>query len=138
MTSKEALECIIWRLTSHEEDLELRETDKKEIEIIKQDLERLEALEKENKELWENIEKYNHKFAEVERKKADLMQQNEKLKKAIEIIIREKIKPSAFLGILKDYKYHNKVDIPYEKVSIYLDCELSQQEYELLKEVLCE
>ena len=59
-----------------------------------------------------------------------------KYKDAIDILIREKIKPSAFLGILKDYKYHNKVDLPYEKVSIYLDCELTQQEYELIKEML--
>jgi hypothetical protein len=28
--------------------------------------------------------------------------------------------------------------MPYEKVSIYLDCDLTQQEYELIKEVLGE
>ena len=48
---------------------------------------RLEALEKENQDLWQQIETYNHKFAEVERKKADLTQQNEKLKKAIQNFI---------------------------------------------------
>lgn len=51
---------------------------------------RLEVLENENKELWENIEKYNHKFASVERKKADLIQVNEKLKNENEEL-KEKI-----------------------------------------------
>ena len=45
MTSKEALKCIIYRLTAQEDDLELRETAKVEIEIIKKDLDRLEKLE---------------------------------------------------------------------------------------------
>lgn len=93
-------------------------------------------LKQENEKL-KNENKENAEFYVKSRDALwDLKQQNEKLKKAIEIMIREKIKPSAFLGILKDYQYHNKVDIPYEKVSIYLDCDLTQQEYELIKEVL--
>ena len=35
-------------------------------------------LKQENQDLWQQIENYNHKFAEVERKKADLIQENEK------------------------------------------------------------
>lgn len=103
---------------------------------IEESLERLEVLEKENKELWENIEKYNHKFASVERKKADLIKENEKLKKAIEILIREKIKPSAFLGTLKNYKEVYGFDMPYEKACILLDCDITEEEFLLLKEVL--
>lgn len=44
MTSKEALKCIIYRLTAQEDDLELRETAKEEIAIIEKDLEVLEIL----------------------------------------------------------------------------------------------
>lgn len=44
MTGKEALESIIWRLTCKEEDLELRETAKKEIEVIRRELEENQRL----------------------------------------------------------------------------------------------
>lgn len=80
MNSKEALEIIIFRLTSHEEDLELRETDKKAIEIIKQNLERLEKLEIENR----NNEKVIKDSVKLINKNLELRQENEKLKKAIE------------------------------------------------------
>lgn len=55
MTSKEALKCIIYRLTAQEDDLELRETAKVEIETIKKDLDRLEKLENENFELRQKL-----------------------------------------------------------------------------------
>ena len=84
MTSKEALEIIIFRLTSHEEDLELRETDKKVIEIIKQDLERLEALGQENKDLKEIIEIRKQMNINLIDFSTKLKQENEKLKKALE------------------------------------------------------
>ena len=104
MTSKEAFEKIM-RIYGDTNSLE----GTYELFLkIKQDLERLEALEKENKpylelltnnakyqndnqilqqenqDLWQQIENYNHKFAEVERKKCDLQQKIEKLKKALE------------------------------------------------------
>ena len=111
-------------------------------DYIEESLERLEVLEKENQELWKNIEKYNHKFAEVERKKCDLQQENEKLlvnknvaqvlaikyKKAIEIL-NDKM-PIQFLGY---NKYGAK---PYEIISNGFVIGLEQQEYDLLKEVL--
>lgn len=84
MTSKEALEIIIFRLTSHEEDLELRETDKKVIEIIKQDLERLEALKKENVELRQEVSALEDYSYDVDCEKEFLIKENEKLKKALE------------------------------------------------------
>jgi hypothetical protein len=123
-------------MTSKEEKYEewrryFFEVDKEMYEYFTQDLERLEALKKENKKIRIDISNLNGSYL-------DISKENEKLKKVIEIMIREKIKPSAFLGILKDYQYHNKVDMPYEKVSIYLDCDLTQQEYELIKEVLGE
>lgn len=83
MTSKEALEIIIFRLTSHEEDLELRETDKKVIEIIKQDLERLEALKKENVELRQEVSALEDYSYDVDCEKEFLIKENEKLKKII-------------------------------------------------------
>ena len=125
MNSKEALEIIIFRLTSHEEDLELRETDKKAIEIIKQDLERLEVLEKEYEEYKKLSIEVRNAFQICNR---NLSQENEKLKKAIEIL---KIKtPIQFLGF---NKYGAK---PYEIISNGVVIGLDQQEYELLKEVL--
>ena len=123
MTSKEALEIIIFRLTSHEEDLELRETDKKVIEIIKQDLERLEALEKENVELRQEVSALEDYSYDVDCEKEFLIKENEKLKKVIEI--------------LKEHLYVKELDIDYilEFNSLYSN-HLTKQEYELLKEVL--
>ena len=115
MTSKEALEGIEQYILNNKGRLCF--FIKLYLGTIKQDLERLEMLEKENKELWKNIEKYNHKFAEVERKKCDLMQENEKLKKAIEIITSKDV-----------CVVYNEIYIPRTK--------LTQQEYDLLKEVL--
>ena len=54
------------------------------IEVIKQDLERLEKLEKENQELAETLELYNEKFAGHERVKADLIKENQELKRKYE------------------------------------------------------
>lgn len=59
-----------------------------------------------------------------------------KLKQAIDIMIREKMKPAAFLGTLRTYKECYKVDMPYERACILLDCDINKEEYELLKEVL--
>ena len=123
MTSKEALEIIIFRLTSHEEDLELRETDKKVIEIIKQDLERLEALKKENVELRQEVSALEDYSYDVDCEKEFLIKENEKLKKVIEI--------------LKEHLYVKELDIDYilEFNSLYSN-HLTKQEFELLKEVL--
>lgn len=123
MTSKEALEIIIFRLTSHEEDLELRETDKKVIEIIKQDLERLEALKKENVELRQEVSALEDYSYDVDCEKELLIKENEKLKKVIEI--------------LKEHLYVKELDIDYilEFNSLYSN-HLTKQEFELLKEVL--
>lgn len=125
MTSKEALEIIIFRLTSHEEDLELRETDKKVIEIIKQDLERLEALKKENVELRQEVSALEDYSYDVDCEKEFLIKENEKLKKVIEI--------------LKEHLYVKELDIDYilEFNSLYSN-HLTKQEFELLKEVLGE
>ena len=123
MTSKEALEIIIFRLTSHKEDLELRETDKKVIEIIKQDLERLEALKKENVELRQEVSALEDYSYDVDCEKEFLIKENEKLKKVIEI--------------LKEHLYVKELDIDYilEFNSLYSN-HLTKQEFELLKEVL--
>lgn len=125
MTSKEALEIIIFRLTSHEEDLELRETDKKVIEIIKQDLERLEALKKENVELRQEVSALEDYSYDVDCEKELLIKENEKLKKVIEI--------------LKEHLYVKELDIDYilEFNSLYSN-HLTKQEFELLREVLGE
>ena len=89
---------------------------------IKHDLERLEQLEKENQELKEKlsaIEFWNERY----------MEHNEKLKIAIFIVYMKNVD----LELLKDCcnlkDYNNRVNFLRE---------LTQQEYELLKEVLGE
>jgi hypothetical protein len=128
MTSKEALELLELILNNHSIMLEVDDNRMECINIIKQDLERLETLEKENKELWENIEKYNHTFASLERKKADLNQENEKLKKAISL-----------LNLLFDFE----IDIETETIYCCLgDVSVNganlYEDFKLLKEVLGE
>lgn len=60
MTSKEALERLGAEKLARGELIRNDSKVEPYIECIKQDLERLEALEKENKELNDVIEKYNH------------------------------------------------------------------------------
>jgi hypothetical protein len=92
MTSKEALDKIckvkIYQKEASAYDYLGKEIYKEEIEIIKQDLERLEVLEQENQEYFEIICKQayllNNKHIDkpiIEK----LIQENEKLKKALEL-----------------------------------------------------
>lgn len=112
----------------------------KEIEILKANLKHLninyKTALKVNDDLLNENRKLKEEYYDLEGDLADTHYKMVRNKKAIKIMIREKINPSAVLATLQNYKYHNKVDIPYEKVSIYLDCELTQEDYELLKEVL--
>lgn len=80
-------------------------------------------LTQENKELWETIEMYNHKFAEVERKKCDLIQENEKLKNDLEFIFKHfSIPPKCFIYEEKRKVYY------YEEFSDYVEFTLEQFE----------
>lgn len=131
ITPKDALEGIIWRLTSYEDDLELRETDKKEIEIINQALDRLEQLEKENQDLKDNETIVsNYAF--------NLIQENEKLKKAINILKDKKVDLVILLSSNDFREYNANITIRINGVT-YLkgnNYTLAQQEYDLLKELL--
>jgi predicted RNase H-like nuclease (RuvC/YqgF family) len=88
-----------------------------------------QILQQENQDLWQQIENYNHKFAEVERKKCDLIQENEKLKKALEII---KDNPMCVIDVLRFNNYFTYREM-YDGV-----VELSKGDFDLLKEVLGE
>lgn len=114
MTSKDALDLIFDDLRQFEEHFlsGLTSEDKERYEIIKQDLDRLEVLEKEKK---------NREIL--------LEQENNKLKKAIEILKNK-------LGLyVNDY-------INYATINAVLpvannNCNrLTKQEYELLREVM--
>lgn len=133
MNSKEALEKIL----SHKESLGyddayeppyycgefcIGEIYQEEEKIILKDLDRLEKLEKENKELRKSIKSWNETAG-------NLLKENIKLKKAIEIL-----KDSLGLTL-----YHNK---PLNTYSVELMCfeehlgkHINQEEYGLLKEV---
>lgn len=124
---------------------------------IKQGLDKLEKLEKENQELADTLELYNEKFAGHERVKVDLIKENqelkldnkilkgmyedvrttanfymskcEKLKKAIEIILKYdidllKVKQFSYEGYVGYCNFMNLL-IP------------TQEEYDLLEEVVC-
>ena len=60
----------------------------------------------------------------------------EKLEKAIEIILKYKIRPSTFVFTIKNYREMYGKDLTLEKAYILLDFCGTQEEYELLKEVL--
>ena len=59
-----------------------------------------------------------------------------KLEKAIEIILKYKIRPSIFVLTIKNYREMYGKDLTLEKAYILLDFCGTQEEYELLKEVL--
>ena len=60
----------------------------------------------------------------------------EKLEKAIEIILKYKIRPSTFVFTIKNYREMYGKDLTLEKAYILLDFCGTQEEYKLLKEVL--
>lgn len=129
MTSKEALEYLTSKVFTGGNSILETEA---EIcaNVIKQDLERLKALEKENKEYFEIITKqaYLLNNKHIDRPFIEILQQeNEKLKKAIEII-KNKLELEFNLDeYWKGVHYHLWSEN---------GCEITKQEYELLKEVL--
>lgn len=126
ITPKDALEGIIWRLTSYEDDLELRETDKKEIEIINQALDRFELLEKENQDL-------KNKNAALKIKVRAWEIQSEKYKKVINIL---KEKADIRLHILTNTDGSKIYEIEFILGYYSIIYDITQQEYDLLKEFL--
>ena len=132
MTSKEALEGLIdayisWRAFQTRECIE---NDYRYKKLLK-DLDRLEELEIENDEL----KRINGAYQESNIVFQDLIK---KLKKAIEIILKYKINPSTFIFTRKIYKESCDKDLTFEKAYSLLDFGGTQEEYELLKEVLCD
>ena len=126
MTSKEALKQLN-NFISREKHInsERNKTINECINTIKQDLDNLEALEKENEELKNILDADIKALIEGDR----LAKENEKLKNAIEILkkyYKFKLFPPAMDNI--------------PEISISTDWEhyISQQEFELLKEVLGE
>ena len=96
------------------------------LNTFNQDLERLEVLER-------NSDKVIKDSVKLINRNLELQQENEKLKKAIEIIIEKDVNIQILLNSFRfelGLEFYNKHDFIYEQ--------LTQQEYELLKEVLCE
>ena len=110
---------------------------KNEEEIIKQALERLEQLEKENKGLeklvWKKVEELvneEHRSKELYDKNIELKQENTKLKQAIRILKDKKVVVSHLL----ETKNVEEYNFPFKNFSTSF---LTQEEYKLLiKEVL--
>lgn len=126
MTPKEALQMIQDNLTPR--TLGILPV---EFHIVKEALERLEQLEKENQDLKDNETIVsNYAF--------NLIQENEKLKKAINILKDKKVDLVILLSSNDFREYNANITIRINGVT-YLkgnNYTLTQQEYDLLKEFL--
>ena len=113
MTSKEALKKIGYLILQEVDNLKYKDLWKEALNIIKQDLERLETLER-------NSDKVIKDSVKLINRNLELQQENEKLKKEIEVL------RDVYLITYGDLvrKCNNNM--------------ITQQEYELLKEVLGE
>lgn len=121
-TSKEYLELLYSDALNFNEFEEDIEEVKREYNIIKQELERLEIIE-------ENYHSLNKEFEDIEFENYHLRKENIKLKQAIEILKR-------YVAISKR---RNEVNGNYDISCIYSFGsykDIIQKEYELLKEVL--
>lgn len=134
MTSKEALETIGMTKTNNIKSASLskprvmylvKELRKKEINAIKQDLNKLEKLEKENLVLL-----VNKNAAQSIAKK--FKQENDKLKKIIEILKNKNVDIYELLKSKNVVDYNNLTWSTYD----FNGVELTDEEYSLLKEVL--
>lgn len=105
------------------------QTDIDEFDNVFNDLKRLDDLKKENQELSQIMQLNNEYIAGFERVKTDLINENQKLKKAIKIL---KIKLSLHLKDCIHYKTVNGI-LPIANNDKNV---LTKQEYKLLKEVL--
>lgn len=139
MTSKEIIDRYIGAL---EDDLQhytmvdkdsvkakLIQFELKEYKQIKQDLDRLEQLEKENKELNRQLDVFFNKLDKntiraIDLISYDLLDENTKLKKALDIL-----KHKFEIKGVKEYLDGYVIDTKLYYIGI------SQEEYELLKEV---
>ena len=107
--SKEALENLTYCVNG-------MESKEKYYKIIKQDLDRLKKLEKENQELRKSIKSWNETAG-------NLLKENRKLKNIIEILKRN------YLAVGEN----RNSDTGY---IVSIESDITKQEYELLKEIL--
>lgn len=145
MTSKEALEKVIddisleWGYEGIEDEL------REKLKPLYEDLNRLEEL----RDLYEIATKGNWKLKEENTKLKNkntaleiwndcYTKENSKLKKAIEIILKYKINPSTFIFTRKIYKESCGKDLTFEKAHSLLEFNGTQEEYDLLKDILGE
>ena len=113
MTSKEALKKLFFDNKDLRVDITLNDRKVCEIyNIIKDDLERFEECKNEN---------CNYQI-----ENAELQQENEKLKQALDIIIHKYVNTYTI-------RYKSK---SYEEYNFLVNGDLTKEEYELLKEVL--
>ena len=134
MTSKECLERLLKiayvepgptkeKFITYAREIEHNKKCSDLYNIISQDLERLEKLEKENQEL---KERYKHR-AEISNELNEALNQYEK---ALEIL-NDKFKFELGVSVVKE-KYYYSLEFLYNNQYFTI----TQEEYELLKEVL--
>ena len=100
--------------------------------IIKQDLERLEMLEKENKVLREKVNHFKNVKNRYKRNQKFIEKENTKLKKVIEILINKNVNLSELYHL---FKWNETTPTEYNE-GLGKDYKLTQEEYDLLKEVI--
>lgn len=141
MTSKEALNEIRRDGVFAKESINGFVVDKKKTmdfdsycQVILQALERLEQLEKENQELKDEIEKESKLSTRATKAYLEKNAENEKLEKAISIL-----KDKFELELINEELHFNTYECDTREIHELYDewfYNLTQQEYELLKEVL--
>ena len=151
MNSKEALEKLVGKTTIMNDTCaslkncikgckcrfnEPKETceDYKLFMIIKQDLDRLEKLEEENKQLKAKLDRSLPKLVirnTLDNVLPSLEEENEKLKQALDILKRKNIRT-----FMRECLIDGKKVITFHLCSDYNTYNLTQEEYDLLKEVL--
>jgi DNA repair exonuclease SbcCD ATPase subunit len=134
MNSKEALERLysdIINLNEIEEDLKNIRDD---YLIVKQDLERLEKLEKENQVLREKVNHFKNVKNRYRRNEKFVEKENTKLKKAIEIL-KEPVDSIEFITCDEEDCYGELCF--YQKINGSISIPLkTKEEYILVKEIL--
>ena len=131
MTSKEALKKLFFDNKDLHVDIVLNDRNVCEIyNTIKQDLERLKVLEEENQDLKNRLANEQLAFDKLFESNQKLSELYAKLKKTIDILQVKRIQ-KRFLEESKNVDEYNKWISNLMNIR-----ELTQEEYELLKEIL--
>ena len=132
MTSKEALIYVSKNLKAFAKEYgdKINKTDNEALQVLKQALERLNQLEEENQDLKNQLDNEQLAFDKLFESNQKLSELYAKLKQVIDILQVKRIQ-KRFLEESKNVDEYNKWISNLMNIR-----ELTQEEYELLKEIL--